>query len=37
LKISRGTIFGRDYSTHTKPPYEWRDDRGVTGGLPVAP
>src|SRR5207248_7920144 len=26
LKISRGTIFGRDYSVHTKWPCEWRDD-----------
>src|SRR5207248_6387968 len=27
LKISRGTIFGRDYSVRTKWPCEWRDDR----------
>src|SRR5262249_15008202 len=26
LKTSRGTIFGRDYSAHTKRPCDWRDD-----------
>jgi len=33
LKISRGTIFGRDYSAHTKPPCESLDNSVVVPRL----